>query len=70
MHQLDGHTSGLREVWGVHAAGMGYRGAKLGPDTGTARKNSMSHGCNQPGRCMGTDGLLEMRGQRLLCQLV
>jgi hypothetical protein len=49
---------------------MGYRGAKLGPDTGTARKNSMSHGCNQPGRCMGTDGLVDMCRQRLLGQLV
>jgi hypothetical protein len=42
----------------------------LGPDTGTARKHGVAHGSHQPGGGVAADGLLEMRGQRLLCQLV
>jgi hypothetical protein len=49
---------------------MGDSGTELRADAGTTGKHRMPHGGHQARRGGGADGLLEMRGQRLLCQLV
>jgi hypothetical protein len=70
VHQLDGHASSLREMQVIHSAGMGDSSTQLGTNSGTARKNSMTHGGHQTWGGGSANRLVEMLGQRLLRQLM
>ena len=43
VHHFDGYTSCLRQLWRLHATGMGYRHTKLGTYARPARKQGMPH---------------------------